>query len=139
MNLITPLAAVTLALSLLTAAGCKSDPGVKSGWVAGEDTSQVICSDPDLRSDLRTGRYVVTPGSADTPLQVTVPVRSTDDDPVAIQYRYTFFKPNGVPINHEAAWQTAVLEPDVQEFLSGTAVDYFASDWNLEIRPDRSR
>lgn len=130
--------AAGLGLSSLT--GCSTDPGIKAGWVAGEETSQVIASDSKLRDKLRTGKYIVRPSSTDKPMEVTVPVRLVKGDkPVAIQWRYQFFLTDGSPVKHEAAWQTAELEPDVQEFLTGSSTDYFASDWNLEIRPDRSQ
>ncbi|QDU70238.1 DUF1425 domain-containing protein [Mucisphaera calidilacus] len=130
--------AAGLGLSML--AGCQTDPGIKAGWVAGEETSQVIASEKDLRGKLRTGKYIVKPSTADKPMEVTVPVRLVEGKKaIAIQYRYQFFLSDGTPVKHDSAWRTAELEPDVQEFLRGSATDYFASDWNLEIRSDRSQ
>ncbi|WP_428387285.1 hypothetical protein [Mucisphaera sp.] len=124
------------ALTLIASTGCQTDPGIKAGWVAGEETSQVIASDADLRNKLRSGKPIVTPSSADKPLEVTVPIRLTrGSKPVPIQYRFSFFLSNGAPVDHEAAWRTAVLDPNVQEYLTGSSVDFFAADWNLEIRP----
>lgn len=74
--------------------------------------------------------------SATKPMEVTVPVRAlTDNQDLNIQYRFSFFDQNGVPLNENPDWRFLKLPSRNQRFLSGFAREQSAVDWRLEIRP----
>ncbi|MFO0833541.1 MAG: YcfL family protein [Phycisphaerales bacterium] len=74
--------------------------------------------------------------SATKPMEVTVPVRAlTDNQDLNIQYRFSFFDQNGVPLNDNPDWRFLKLPSRNQRFLSGFAREQSAVDWRLEIRP----
>lgn len=74
--------------------------------------------------------------SVTKPMEVTVPVRAlTDNQDVNIQYRFSFFDQNGVPLNENPDWRYLKLPSRNQRFLSGFAREQSAVDWRLEIRP----
>ena len=74
--------------------------------------------------------------SATKPMEVTVPVRAlTDNQDLNIQYRFSFFDENGVPLNDNPDWRFLKLPSRNQRFLSGFAREQSAVDWRLEIRP----
>jgi uncharacterized protein YcfL len=76
--------------------------------------------------------------SATKPMEVTVPVRAlTDNQDLNIQYRFSFFDQNGVPLHENPDWRTIKLPSRNQRFLSGFAREQSAVDWRLEIRPSR--
>ena len=80
---------------------------------------------------------MVTPSSADRPMQVTVPVRLVYDEPRDVQYGFQFFRADGRPLDTNKKWRWMHLEPRTQFFFEGNALETTAADWQLEIRPAR--
>jgi uncharacterized protein YcfL len=72
-------------------------------------------------------------------LKVTTPIRLTSNPGqwAKVQYRYIFLDSRGLPVRSQPEWQPATLEPHQQVFLSANSLDSNATDWRLEIRPQR--
>jgi uncharacterized protein YcfL len=72
-------------------------------------------------------------------LKVTTPIRLTSNPGqwAKVQYRYIFLDSRGLPVRSQPEWQPITLEPHQQVFLSANSLDTNATDWRLEIRPQR--
>ncbi len=72
-------------------------------------------------------------------MRVTVPIRlaTTTQNPIAVQYKFTFKDGNGVPLRVQSDWKYLQLEPNMLRDLQGSALDSNAADWYLEIRSGR--
>ncbi len=80
---------------------------------------------------------IVTPGTADRPMRVSVRGRMVYNEPRDIQYCFQFFDAYGLPLESRKEWHWKNLTPRVQFFLQGNAIQPEAADWTLEIRPAR--
>ncbi len=80
---------------------------------------------------------IVTPGTDDRPMQVSVPVRMVYNEPREIQYCFQFFGADGRPLDSRKEWHWKHVEPRIRFFLEGNALQPEAVEWNLEIRPAR--
>ena len=80
---------------------------------------------------------IVTPGTADRPMRVSVPARMVYNEPRDIQYCFQFFDADGLPLESRKEWHWKNLTPRVRFFLQGNAIQPEAIDWTLEIRPAR--
>lgn len=94
-----------------------------------------------LSRALRFGAPVVTPSTPSKPMQVTVPIRSLDDEKALnVQYRFEFFDAAGRPLGDDGGrgnWRYVRLDPRIQVFLSDAALDTAAVDWRLTLQPAR--
>ncbi len=129
MILIAPLALPLGACDAVKAPGAaKPDPLPSAAYpqiVAAEGLSDYIVYDTPKVSTTK-------------PMEVTVPVRGlTDNQEVNLQYRFSFFDQNGVPLNENPDWRFIKLPSRNQRFLNGFAREQSAVDWRLEIRPAR--
>lgn len=79
----------------------------------------------------------ITPSSAQTPMRVTVPVRSVVDQGLNIQYQFEFFDAQGRPLQNQTGQKFVHLQPRLQVFLEANALDTHAADWRLTIRAAR--
>ena len=72
-------------------------------------------------------------------LKVTVPVRTTSStgEWSKVQYRFIFLDANSVPVRGQPDWLPVTLEPRQQVFMQANSLDSNATDWRLEIRPQR--
>lgn len=73
-------------------------------------------------------------------LKVSVPVRLNDRAHRGgsnVQYRFIFLDDAGNPVRAQPDWMPVRLEPQQQVFMTGNSLDSNASDWRLEIRPQR--
>lgn len=90
-----------------------------------------------LHKALVTGRPIVEKRSERTPLRVTVPVRSTADVMMNLQYKFEFFDSLGRPLDTRAGWRFIRIAPRTEVTLDASAVSQEAADWRVEIRPGR--
>lgn len=90
-----------------------------------------------LEKVIVAGEPVVEPATEHKPMRVTVPVRNTDRKVVYTQYLFEFFDAKGQPLRQTGSWQYLVIQPNMQVFMQGYAVDTSATDWRLTIRPAR--
>lgn len=72
------------------------------------------------------------------PLSVSVPVRLLKaQPPINVQYRFLFLSEDGRDVSTNSDWRFVTLQPQVRAFMTGTAIDDRAVDWNLEVRSAR--
>jgi len=81
------------------------------------------------------GEPLVEPATEQRPMRVTVPVRNTYDKTVYTQFLFEFFDAKGQPLRQAASWQYMGIQPNMQVFMQGFALDTAATDWRLTIRP----
>lgn len=81
------------------------------------------------------GEPMIEPATQQRPMRVTVPVRNTDHKDVHTQYLFEFFDAKGQPIRQSGSWQYLAIQPNMQVFMQGYAVDTAATDWRLTVRP----
>lgn len=81
---------------------------------------------------------VMTRDAAGT-LRIDTPIRANTrpNEDMNIQYKYQFLDAQGRVLEPEPAWQYMRLEPTIQYYLSGNAMDSRAADWRLDIKPAR--
>lgn len=93
-----------------------------------------VAVDEHLNEALVAGATIVNDGSKDQPMSVSQPVRNIKDFPLNIQYQFTFLDTSGKPIEGGGGWRYVTLEPRVERFLQGAALDTSAVDWRLTVR-----
>lgn len=80
---------------------------------------------------------IVAVGAMDgKPMSVTVPVRSTADNRMRLQYQFYWRDNNGVTIG-QSGWRRIEAEPRTQFQATANAITQEAVDWRLEIRSAR--
>ncbi len=89
-----------------------------------------------LAQGLASGKPTVTGPTEGEPLRVSVPLRSTADKPLNVQYQFRFFDKNGRP-THQSGWRFLNIPPRVKRVVEANAMDTKAVDWRLEVRPAR--
>lgn len=142
MKLIHPLLlAAVFAVPALTA--CQPTDTVKAPFTPKPDQlskeiyPKVVCEKP-LADWLVSGPPVVRNETG--PLQVTVPLRLTSDNPsqfARTQYRFIFLDAAGVPLRAQSDWVYFQLEPRNEVRITGNSLDTTATDWRFEIRCSR--
>ena len=90
-----------------------------------------------LSKGLVSERAIVDEPTDDSPLSVTVPLRSIVDHALHVQYRFQFFDDAGRPVKDPSQWVFISIAPRVQERISGNALDLDAVDWRLQVRSAR--
>ena len=123
---------------VLGLSGCSTDPpGMRSDEFAIADYPRLVAVE-GLDKAVVASKPIVTPGTDDKPMRVTVPVRSLHlGGPLNVQYRFRFMGADGRPLASNVGWRFVRLEPKVQVFLDGNALETSAADWRLEVRPAR--
>lgn len=98
-----------------------------------------------LRRDLDVGepravRELDEEGQDAAPLRVAVPVTSKRQrGDVIIQYRFTFFDADQVPLRADPGPQRVLIPAGGRRTLEGKALDTRAVLWELEIQRSRAR
>jgi hypothetical protein len=130
----TILATLALTVTLLASAGCQ--PRVRGPLTPREDTSdwpQIQISDRDLQRRIAVRRPMVERDPAGL-LFVTVPVRSTTDRELTIEYRSTFYDRNGSPV-FRSTWFPVTMTPFTQQTIRANSTSNLAEDFQIDIRP----
>ena len=131
-----PTALLALALvapTLAALAGCT--PRVRGPIEPREDLSpwpQIMLADRDLARRIAVRQPVVERDPAGL-LFVTVPVRSTTQRQMTIEYRSTFYDRNHTPI-FQSAWFPKTLTPFTQDTISANSTSNRAEDFQIDIR-----
>lgn len=135
------LASITLPLILL--GGCNQTPRYQPPPGSLEDPLPVsqypnINVHRPLTQFILVADPVMTRDSMGT-LRIDTPIRANTrpNEDMNIQYKYQFLDELGRVLEPEPAWQYMRLEPTLQYYLSGNAMDSRAADWRLEIKPAR--
>jgi uncharacterized protein YcfL len=127
--------------SLLFLAGCHNPDPVKAPYTPTQDmltrtTYPNITASGEIAGWLVFDRPTVT---HDNVLRVSVPLRTTAEPGqwIKVQYRFIFLDANNVPVRGQPDWQPMTMEPRQQVFMQANSLDSNATDWRLEIRPQR--
>ncbi len=125
-SLLTP----SIAL-LLFIGGC----GVKAPIQGRQDPyapSQIMYVDKDLQRSTAVGIPIATRDEAGL-LHIQVPIRSTRDRQMIIDYRYRFVDRNGQDI-WSSHWKDKVLAPNVPDSIIFNSTTNAATDFQLDLR-----
>lgn len=115
--------------------GCNTNPPAARADPLMSDEYPQITAEDNLEKWIGFSSAVVEDGP---PLHVSVPVRSlTQTETLNIQYRFLFFDDRGRDVSTSQDWRFLTLSPRVREFITATAIDDRAKDWNLRVRPAR--
>jgi uncharacterized protein YcfL len=128
--------ALLLAVTLL--AGCdtvKAPYAIASDQVPPGQYPRNVSVSGDLSSALVAGQTIVHDASKDQPMSISQPMRNVRDSDLKVQYQFVFLDSSGQPVSGSGGWTYLTLEPRVQRFLQGAALDTSAVDWRLTIRP----
>lgn len=118
-------------IALLLIVGCN---GVKPPLQGRNDpyrSEQILYVDEDLRDRTAIGDVKVS--RTNDILYVTVPVRSTSNRTFSVDWRITFFKPNGQPMS-STAWASKTLNANTFEYFSANSLAPGAADFQLDLR-----
>lgn len=127
--------ALIVALLSLLIVGCTAPPRVDADPDQAGGYPHIVAQD-DLNDFLTYGPVVVKHPN-DQAMQISVTIRSLEDDRQRIQYRFTFFDKAGQPLTPQMDWRQTVLPGKIRRFLSATSLNAQAVDWRLEIRVAR--
>ena len=125
--------ALLLTALLATLAGC----GVKKPFEGRHDpypAGQIHFSSKFLEDSTAVGRPIATRDDAGGILYVTVPIRSTRNEPLPVDYRVTFLDPNGQAIS-QSGWFTRTLTPNTPEQITVNSMGPRAADFEVDFRP----
>ncbi len=118
-------------LCLLTIAGCGVTPPIQ-GRQDPYVPPQVTFTDPDLAGLTAVGTPVLTRDAAGL-LHVQVPIRSTGDRQMIIDWRATFFDRNGAVV-WKTDWTDKTLAPHVPDRIQFNSTTNQAADFQLDLR-----
>ena len=128
------------AASLLMLPGCKGPDNVKAPQtirtdpLAGAYPQNIALS--GLHNRIVIGQPMVDPAQSDSPMKVTVPLRSVADGTIRVQYKFIFLDGRGRPVRSNLdGWRYQVIAARAEVFLEATSMDTDAADWRLEVRP----
>lgn len=123
-----------LIVSLLTLVGCNG--GAKGPIQAREDASewpQISFTDENLRNKTAVRQPIVSRDEAGNLLHVTVPIRSTSNRQILMEYRASFYDPNGAPIS-QTTWFPKTLNPNTQDTITVNSTSPRAADFQIDFR-----
>ena len=131
--------AVSLAFCTLPITGCEAPPRTPSS--PGQDPVRAYPAaviEPALQKFVVIDytRIIFDAASTEKPMAVTVPARSTADNPFFIQYEFRWFDQQGRE-QGTSGWKFETMEPGQERMLSANALDSRATAWRLEIRSAR--
>lgn len=123
--LLTGLAALPGCNNVAPPVGAREDPFVPR---------QIELADESLRRRTAFGDPMVTRDEAGN-LFVTLPVRNTTNSVLAIEYRVTFFDPNGQPLpGSPTTWFPRNLPARAPDRITVNSVTPQAADFQIDVR-----
>lgn len=137
MNRTTTAKTFALALPLVAGllAGCQ---GVNAPVAPRSDPfvpRQIEISDPGLRRRTAFGEPIVTRDEGGNLLFITLPVRNTTNNPLAVEYRVTFFDPNGQPLpGYPTTWIPKNLPARSPDRITTNSTSPRAADFQIDFR-----
>lgn len=140
-TLAAPALGLVAAAVFAGAAGCRHDrvapPMGRPDTVTDETYPNVVIEQPLQRFvAVPYGDIRVQGATASAPMQVAVPLRSTGDRQMAVQYRFLWFNESGMQIG-DSGWKFAAMEPGTQIRAQANALTTEAAAWRLEVRSGR--
>ena len=130
--IMTPLAVL---LVLTAIVGC----GVKKPFEGRHDPyppGQISIASQMLQDNTAVGTPTASRDEAGNILFVTVPIRSTRNEQMYVDYRVTFFDKNGQQLS-QSAWLTKTLTPNVHDSIQVNSMSARAADFHVDFREAR--
>jgi uncharacterized protein YcfL len=120
-------------LPLLATFGCNTMSPPIEGRSDLYASPQVLFSDRDLREQTAIGQISVKFDESHL-LHVDVPLRSTTDLQIIVDYRVTFLDQNGIPLGPPTGWTAFTLPPNVYQDIQVNSPTTRAADFRIELR-----
>ena len=134
-RMFTGVVAVATAVSIAgLVGGCDTTAAPFGGRIDPAQPYPKVSVAPPLYELVAFSEPKVTPGTADQPLHVVTPCRSTQDGLTRVQYQYEWFDEAGRPID-ASGWKHSIIPARTQVFLEANALSTRAKDWRLTVRP----
>jgi len=95
---------------------------------------QVNFSNAILRDETTLSTPIATRDDVGNILRITVPLRSTTNQQLYIDYRASFFDRNGQLLS-QSGWFTKTLTPNVPDSIIANSGSPLAADFRIDIRP----
>jgi hypothetical protein len=95
--------------------------------------SQISVASQHLQDNTRIGTPVASRDAESNILYVTVPIRSTTNEQLYVDYRVSFFDRNGQVIS-ETGWFTRTLTPNLPDQIMVRSTTPRAADFHVDIR-----
>jgi uncharacterized protein YcfL len=138
---------LVVALSM-TITGCSSDNQnpdlVKAPHTVLDDPlpkgayPQIVVLDDLQRQVVGSGLIVdKADESVSRTMRVRATLRSVSDREVPVQYRFVFMGADGASLSDDTVWQSLNFAPRTERTLTGSAPNFQAVDWRLEVRTYR--
>jgi hypothetical protein len=119
---------------ILLAAGCGVNKPI-AGRADPYVSSQIHFADADLANKTAVG--IPNVERRNGILYVTVPIRSTENANLHVDYRATFFNDNGAPIETSSWTGGTTLEANTPSYIRFNSTSANASDFQLDLRWSR--
>ena len=95
--------------------------------------AQIHFTDRILSDNTAVGVPLVTRDESGSILHVQVPIRSTVNEQLFIDYRATFMDRNGQTLS-QSGWMTKVLDPNVPDQIAVNSMSPRAADFQVDFR-----
>lgn len=118
---------------LLLIAGCGVKPPIQ-GRLDPYAANQIYFASSDLKNKTAVGTPIAQRDPDGNILYITVPIRSTTDLELHIDYRVKFFNKSGTVLS-TTSWFTRTLAPNIEDYITvsaGTAPR--AADFQMDFR-----
>lgn len=130
-SLLIPVA--LLAAATWAAAGCGGVKRPFQGRLDPHPPGQLHFASQMLQDNTAVGTPSVSRDEVGNILHVTVPIRSTRNEPMYVDYRVTFFDRNHQQLI-QTGWFTRTLTPNVPDFISVKSMTPAAADFAVDFR-----
>jgi hypothetical protein len=97
---------------------------------------QISFASQMLQDQTAVGTPIATRDDAGNILYVTIPIRSTTNEQLYVDYRVTFFDRNGQSIT-DNGWQTRLLTSNIPDNIKVMSGNSRAADFHIDFRPAR--
>src|SRR4051812_17773524 len=122
---------ITMAVVLL--AGCNPVKKPFEGRNDPHPAGQIHFASKFLEDSTAVRTPVASRDETGNILYVTVPIRSTRNQPIYLDYRVTFFDRNGQQLN-QTGWFTRTLTPNGPDQITVNAMGPRAADFQVDFR-----
>ena len=124
---------IIVVIPLLLTDGCNQISPPIEGRADPYSSPQLDFSDAGLRDQTAIGRIAVIRDSSDL-MHVDVPIRSTTDAQIIIDYRVMFMDQNNVPLSAPTGWTAVTLPPNVYQDIQVNSSSTRATDFRMDLR-----
>jgi hypothetical protein len=127
---------VGLPLLLIATAGCASPPKPDAGGApntSADIARRVQFTDADIRDQVAIGPITLT-RQASGLLRLEMPIRSTTNLALDVEWRVSWRDVNGVRLGAASAWATMAVSPDTSRSITTDSWSVRAADATVELR-----